>query len=234
MAGMYNIDERIEKAVTWAIDTALDPAHGYDQVNRLLPDVDCSSLVALALQNGGFNINPAQITTHNFIEWAINHGFTKIPYDKNFTFSRGDIVINPARHMVLMVNEYECVTASINEKGTITGGKTGDQTGKEVYVRYMYQPDYGWKYVLRFTFGGVFNNEQLFSYCPVIRLGMTGFAVRIAQAALAYKLNCIDLDIDGIYGEKSRQATIDFQKIHGLEDDGVIGKYTWLALFTKN
>ena len=34
---------KTEKAVTWAIEIANDPAHGYDQDNRWGPDYDCSS-----------------------------------------------------------------------------------------------------------------------------------------------------------------------------------------------
>ena len=34
---------KTEKAVTWAIKIANDPAHGYDQDNRWGPDYDCSS-----------------------------------------------------------------------------------------------------------------------------------------------------------------------------------------------
>ena len=39
---------KTEKAVTWAIRIANDPAHGYDQDNRWGPDYDCSSLVISA------------------------------------------------------------------------------------------------------------------------------------------------------------------------------------------
>ena len=33
---------KTEKAVTWAIEIANDPAHGYDQDNRWGPDYDLS------------------------------------------------------------------------------------------------------------------------------------------------------------------------------------------------
>ena len=44
---------KTEKAVTWAIEIANDPAHGYDQDNRWGPDYDCSSLVISAWQQAG-------------------------------------------------------------------------------------------------------------------------------------------------------------------------------------
>ncbi|MFR8905050.1 MAG: hypothetical protein ACLVHS_14945 [Blautia wexlerae] len=43
---------KTEKAVTWAIEIANDPAHGYDQDNRWGPDYDCSSLVISAWRTG--------------------------------------------------------------------------------------------------------------------------------------------------------------------------------------
>ena len=45
--------KKTEKAVTWAIRIANDPAHGYDQDNRWGPDYDCSSLVISAWQQAG-------------------------------------------------------------------------------------------------------------------------------------------------------------------------------------
>lgn len=35
------------------------------------------------------------------------------------------------------------------------------------------------------------------------------------------------LTTDGIFGEKTRLAVVDFQKKHDLEPDGIVGRYTW-------
>jgi hypothetical protein len=40
---------------------------------------------------------------------------------------------------------------SINEKGTATGGKTGDQTGKEIYIHNYYEYSGGWARHLRYA-----------------------------------------------------------------------------------
>ncbi len=61
-------DERVEKAVQWACEIAIDPIHGYSQGaenatpahpytgSREGPDYDCSSLVYHAFTYGGFDI----------------------------------------------------------------------------------------------------------------------------------------------------------------------------------
>lgn len=233
MASIYNIDERIEDAVKTAIMIANDDSHGYDQECREGQNFDCSSLIAYCLRESGFDINVKKTTTHNFVEWALSHGFSKLKYFEGFAFSRGDIVINPNHHMVIMVNDHECVSATINEKGTITGGQSGDQTGKEIRVRSMYQPNYGWLYVIRHTFYGVAIPEQAFSFCPVLRKGSRGDSVRICQAVLAYKLEDLTLEVDGIFGERTAEAVAKWQELHSLEVDSVIGKFTYLSLFTQ-
>ena len=61
-------DPRVEKAVTWALEIASDPVHGYSQGaenatyrnpytgSREGPDYDCSALVYHAYTHGGFDI----------------------------------------------------------------------------------------------------------------------------------------------------------------------------------
>lgn len=52
---------KTEKAVTWAIEIANDPAHGYDQDNRWGPDYDCSSLVISAWQQAGVPVKQKEL-----------------------------------------------------------------------------------------------------------------------------------------------------------------------------
>lgn len=51
----------------------------------------------------------------------------------------------------MSVNQSEIVHARINELGKTVGGKTGDQTGKEISVSNYYIPSYGWEYHLRYA-----------------------------------------------------------------------------------
>ena len=65
---------------------------------------------------------------------------------------RGDILLvhreKGPQHTAIYIGGGRIVHASLNEKGTTTGGKTGDQTGREITTRDYY--DRPWDYVLRY------------------------------------------------------------------------------------
>lgn len=136
----------IMKAVQFMIDTANDSTHGYDQANRNGPDYDCSSLVATALNVGGFNVSPYSWTGN--LETQLRAcGFV----DCKAPWMPGDIHLNTQHHVCMSISTTQIAQASINEKGTVTGGKTGDQTGKEIWIRGYYEYSYGWNAHLRYT-----------------------------------------------------------------------------------
>lgn len=61
-----------------------------------------------------------------------------------------------------------------------------------------------------------------------LRVGSAGPEVQAAQqalAALAYQL-----DVDGLFGPKTRDVVGAFQRSRGLDVDGIIGAATWAAL----
>ena len=64
---------------------------------------------------------------------------------------------------------------------------------------------------------------------PLLKKGSTGVFVRYAQQKLVSKLYLAD-DVDGIFGNKTQQATKDFQQENGLVSDGIIGPLTWAKL----
>jgi peptidoglycan hydrolase-like protein with peptidoglycan-binding domain len=64
----------------------------------------------------------------------------------------------------------------------------------------------------------------------MISYGSQGKDVVDAQQLLNQHGAAPPLVIDGIFGPKTRQATIEFQKTHGLVPDGIIGPLTWGAL----
>lgn len=137
----------IEGAVNEAIKIAEDDSHGYDQENRLSPDYDCSSFISRVLHDNGFNV-AIDSWTGNLYKQLKDCGFVEI---RDVTDRKsGDIFLTPEHHVVMCINKKEIVHASLNEKGKITGGKTGDQTGKEICIRSFYVPSYGWKYHLRY------------------------------------------------------------------------------------
>ena len=65
---------------------------------------------------------------------------------------RGDILLthraDGPKHTAIYCGENKLVHASLNEKGGIYGGKTGDQTGREICIRDYY--DKPWDFVLRY------------------------------------------------------------------------------------
>ena len=67
---------------------------------------------------------------------------------------RGDVLLNHVHHTAMYIGNGQLVQASINEKGTATGGQSGDQKqlwGQrgEINIRSYY--NYPWNCVLRYT-----------------------------------------------------------------------------------
>lgn len=60
----------------------------------------------------------------------------------------------------------------------------------------------------------------------VLRLGSVGPDVKLAQSLLN-KIGYPVGAVDGIYGTRTRQAVIAFQRNNGLEADGIVGPATW-------
>ena len=152
----------IEKAIQWAVSIAADNSHGYDQIHRWGPDYDCSSLAISAYRAAGLELKGATYTG-NMRAAFIKDGFKSIPYKKGMSLFRGDVLLNEKHHTAIYIGDGKIVQASINEKGKITGGKTGDQTGGEIAVRSFYEYKYGWDYILRFV--------CTFGYCGYSRSG---------------------------------------------------------------
>lgn len=135
----------IYKAVDFMIRMANDNTHGYDQSNRNGPDYDCSSLVATALHNAGFPVKPSS-WTGNLEEQLRKCGFD----DCSKPWLAGDIHLSTMNHVNMSINELQIAEATINEKGTVSGGQTGDQTGNEIRIGDYYEYDGGWDVHLRY------------------------------------------------------------------------------------
>lgn len=66
---------------------------------------------------------------------------------------------------------------------------------------------------------------------PELQCGDTGETVRAAQFLLIGRgFTCGSYGADGDYGNATRAACLNFQRVHDLEADGVIGAQTWAAL----
>lgn len=135
----------IQKAVDFVVHIANDNTHGYDQTNRNSPDYDCSSLVATALYNAGFPVKPSS-WTGNLEEQLRKCGFDNC----NNPWKPGDIHLSTMNHVNMSISETQIAEATINEKGTVSGGQTGDQTGNEIRIANYYEYYNGWDVHLRY------------------------------------------------------------------------------------
>lgn len=126
------IQQTIEKAVTWALQIAQDPVHGYDQTCRWGPDYDCSSLMISAWQQAGVPVKTAGATyTGNMLPAFLKCGFEDVTAEINLTtgagLQRGDVLLNARHHTAMCIGSGQIVHASINEAGKAIGGKSGDR-----------------------------------------------------------------------------------------------------------
>lgn len=147
---------KTENAVRWMEETAKNDAHGYDQAYRWNEkgDYDCSSAVITAWQNAGVPVKTAGATyTRNMLSKFKQCGFKDVTASVDLKTGsglvRGDVLLNRNYHTAMYCGGGKLVQASINEKGTATGGAPGDQTGKEFYIRSYY--NYPWTNVLRYN-----------------------------------------------------------------------------------
>lgn len=142
----------VEGMVQLAIDIASDDSHGYDQGNRWGPDYDCSSLLLYCAKQAGFNVygsspwGNTQTMKQQFGDagWTWHSGMG----NSVSQLQRGDILLNISSHVEMYIGSQQNVGAHQNEFGGITGGRTGDQTGKEISTGPWYS--FPWDGVLRY------------------------------------------------------------------------------------
>lgn len=147
---------KIEKAVQQMESWATDDTHGYDQVYRWgeKGDFDCSAAIIEACERSGIPVKSGGATyTGNMLEVFKKYGFEDVTNKVNLKTGvgmlRGDILLNTGRHAAIYCGNGMEVEASINENGTATGGKPGDQTGREFLIR-PYR-NYPWTNILRYS-----------------------------------------------------------------------------------
>jgi len=143
-----------QKAIDFAVAIAKDNSHGYDQGKRDgKPDFDCSAFMIMAYEQAGVKVKAAGATyTGNMKKAFLKSGFTDVVKSVNLRtadgMQPGDVLLREGKHTAMYLGNKQIVHAAINEKGKITGGKPGDQTGKEIWVRSYY--NHPWNAVLRY------------------------------------------------------------------------------------
>ena len=221
-----------ERAIQWMEALARDDSHGYDQIYRWgeRGDYDCSSAVITAWKNQGVPLS-CTYTGNMYADMTI-HGFKDVTKSVNLStgagLKRGDVLLNHVHHVAMYCGNGQEVEASINEKGTATGGKPGDQTGREILIR-SYR-NYPWNAVLRYESVNESGGGIVFSVDQV-QEGSKGASVLLLQEllkALEYKgtMGSV-LALDGDFGPNTAYALRTYQGNKGLTVDGIAGPATW-------
>lgn len=241
---------KAEEAVILARNIADDDSHGYDQANRWGPDFDCSSAIIYIWEKVGVKVKSAGATyTGNMKTVFERCGFEDVTNKVNRITGSGmipgDILLNHAHHTAMYMGDKKVFNARINEKGTVTGGLTGDQTGKEIVIANYY--NYPWNCVLRYSKDvektepisetKPADNLDIFRYgacdvkLPVLKRGSKNEYVKIAQVILIGRnFSCGGCGADGDFGPATELAVKNFQTEKGLVVDGIIGLTTWNKL----
>ena len=124
---------------------------GYDQANRwslrVGGETDCSALIIGVLDKCGFDTGNATYTG-NMAANLTAHGWEML--DPGVDKQRGDILLSHANHVACYLGDGLVAQASIDERGDIAGGQSGDQAD-ETNVHLYY--DYPWDCVLRYAGG---------------------------------------------------------------------------------
>lgn len=229
--------ETIDRAVAWALDVANNGSHGYDQAHRWGPDYDCSSFVIEAWEKAGIFVktNGASYTGDMYFAF-LRCGFEDVTNAVNIYtgggMQKGDVLLNKASHTELYIGDGRCVKASINERGGVTGGQPGDQTGREIYIGRYY--NFPWDCVLRFKGAETTKKEEpapLITGLPMLRRGDKSEVVRALQLLLIGRgCDCGPDGADGDFGPATGAALRRYQAENGLDADGICGNATWAAL----
>lgn len=139
---------------------------GYDQYQRwsffvsgkITPDseTDCSAGCGAIIYAAGYSIDlSGTFFTGNFHIRAKAAGFKIVSIPASWSLDKivkaavpGSFLLTPGRHVVFVRDAKRWWSAENDERGKSSGGKAGDQTGREVRYRAPYMRPGGWSYLI--------------------------------------------------------------------------------------
>lgn len=223
-----------EKALKWAIAIANDQSHGYSQSDRWGPNYDCSSLVISAYRHAGVSLNA--VYTGDLRQGCLAAGFkdvtSKVDLNTGSGLKKGDILMyhigGTAGHTAMYAGNGQIVHARGQSYGSPASGDQGSEIAVTAYYRSK------WQYVLRYPDKDASDDTPeptptkkrytVTTTLPIIMYGDMGSAVKVWQTI-------IGVNADSEFGDKTKAATLAFQKAHSLEQDAEVGPLTWSAGF---
>lgn len=212
---------------------AMAKEHGQQWVGHMV--ADCSGLGFDAFQKlGGYIFHGSDTIWKQYVtgRCALKNGKRAdgrpmLPGDPVF-MKRTEGGVVKRHHIGYYVGEYEGVPMVIEAQGTINGvctnikglfpGRGNDGKGKPLT---QWHETAHWLNV-EYEGGLIFMNK------PILRKGATGDSVKELQEML--NQNGFSLTVDGKFGAATENAVKNYQKEHGLVEDGVVGAATWDVL----
>lgn len=114
---------------------------------------DCStSTVGTAWLGGltGVEPPPSNIYTGNEESYLVARGWDSYPYNGDVNGRASDILVTAGHHTVIYRTSDKVLSAEFDERGKSTGGKDGNQNGRETRYRAAYNRPGGWRRRLRY------------------------------------------------------------------------------------
>ena len=179
---------------------------------------DCAQLTRHAAEEAGLSLPSGATSQWQEGDWA----------------AKGLIGTLPRGHVAFLYHRKNGSDSIMSHTGVYLGdGTVVEARGHKDGVVHGSVYNYPWTHwgILR----GMPLPEGVAELPPVrktIRKGSRGEDVRELQRILR-KAGFV-LEIDGKFGELTRQAVLTYQGTHGLERDGIVGPMTWGALYAPD
>lgn len=176
---------------------------------------DCAQLTRHAAEAAGLSLPSGATSQWQDGDWA----------------AKGLIATLPRGYVCILYHRKNGSDTVMSHTGVYIGdGVTIDSRGHKDGTVLGRVEDYPW------THWAILRGMECPEGLPLIkdrktvRQGSKGNDVRELQRLL--RVVGYDLEIDGKFGEITRQAVLSYQGTHGLERDGIVGPMTWAALDT--